>query len=196
MLVFYNGTQVVGTSSLSNSTAEKENAKKNENCIHVDEELLYPHQCYVIIEGRVELKSDWEDIKQAVEQEITFGPQTLDAARSLKKVELEQAREQAFETGVEVELDGNIENIQARPLDKTNVLAQRVEAKEMISEGVSGTLPIRTRSNQVYHVTPEQMVVIADAVNVYAKEVYAKSWALKDQLAGATTQEEINQIQW
>ena len=84
--------------------------------------------------------------------------------------------------------------------DEANLLGLAIEARDLrIAGEIGAVMSLRTKSNTVYALTPEQMIALTDAAKAFKQGLLARSWQLKDTIATAEAagdREAIAAIAW
>lgn len=123
---------------------------------------------------------------------------TLEDMKVLKMAEIENWRIQAERSGMPWHF-GTIEDIvQVRhERDLANINGQVSAALVLKGRGVTqAVLPFRAQSNITHNLTPDEMIDMGMAVGEFTADQYMKAWALKEQVAAATTAEELDALVW
>lgn len=120
----------------------------------------------------------------------------LAAAQAKAVVSVETARETRIAAGIDwTAPDGTAERIQTRAIDLRNLMTLQAAALRAALAGSSDpSILLRTESNTDYTLTPQQMLAVAAAVQQAGEQAYQWSWALKGQIAVATTVEEVQTL--
>jgi hypothetical protein len=77
--------------------------------------------------------------------------------------------------------------VQLRPEDRVNLLLLKGQAQYLIANNLTMSTMFRSTENIGYPLTPTELLAMCDAALVAGTQVYAASWALKDQIEAATT---------
>lgn len=105
-----------------------------------------------------------------------------------KKREIESALATALAAGMPYTMpDGADDVIQTRPdQDEANLLGLAIEARDLRDSGETEAVQeLRTQSNAVYSLTPQQMIDATDSAKAFKKAQLKKSWQLKAEIAAA-----------
>lgn len=118
-----------------------------------------------------------------------------------KKREVESALASELAAGMPYTMpDGTEDVIQTRPQDEPNLLGLAIEARDLRDSGETDAVQeLRTRSNAVYSMTPQQMIDATDAAKAFKKAQLKKSWLLKKDIADALAAEDraaLDAITW
>lgn len=115
-------------------------------------------------------------------------PEPLEDLAARKRSEIESALASALAAGLPYTMpDGADEVVQTRPAeDESNLLGLAIEARDLRDAGETGAvLQLRTLSNLVYELTPQQMIDLTDAAKAFKKQQLAHSWTKKDAIDAA-----------
>ncbi|MGM0825701.1 MAG: hypothetical protein ACQEUY_13390 [Pseudomonadota bacterium] len=119
-------------------------------------------------------------------------PADLDTLAAKKHREIETALAAKLAAGMPYTMpDGTDDIIQTRPQDEPNLLGLAIEARDLRDSGETDAVQeLRTRSNAVYSMTPQQMIDATDAAKAFKKAQLKKSWLLKKDIADALAAED------
>lgn len=128
-------------------------------------------------------------------------PKTIQELADDKHREIDNARADAFKAGTAYTFpDGTADHIQIRPEDKSNLLAIAMEARDYRAAGETGQIiEFRSAANNTYWLTPDQAIAMTNAALEGVKDIYKKSWDLKDQVNAALDagdREGVEAISW
>lgn len=128
-------------------------------------------------------------------------PSPLADVAEQKKREIETALATELAAGMPYTMpDGTDDIIQTRPQDEPNLLGLAIEARDLRDSGETEAVQeLRTRSNALYTMTPQQMIDATDAAKAFKKAQLKKSWLLKKDIADALEAEDrdaLDAITW
>lgn len=153
----------------------------------------------VVTEGQPVLRSDGKWYRGWVTR--PYNPQEYQSnLDTLKKAAYDQAttiRDRDFYVGMPYTFNGVEYHIQIRPAeDRPNLITQNMSAQGLVGgpKASDAQLPFRTYENITLMLTPDQMIDMTTRALDAGVGIYARSWAVKDQIDAATTPEEIPQI--
>lgn len=143
----------------------------------------------VVVEGAPQL-SEGAYHQTWVAREFT--PAELDINLNERKRQLNEQvltlRDKDLSDGFIYELNAQtVFGVQLRPEDRTNLLLLQARADRLIKAGSEITTMFRSTENVGYPLTPTELLAMCDAALNAGMQVYAASWALKDQIDAATT---------
>lgn len=88
--------------------------------------------------------------------------------------------------------DGTTGGVQMRSEDRTNLIGIRLEAYSYLQAGLpNAVIEFRSLENVTRQLHPQEVIDMTDACTAHTKLVYGASWALKDQIANATTIDQL-----
>jgi hypothetical protein len=90
--------------------------------------------------------------------------------------------------------DDRVFGVQLRPEDRPNLLLLLMKAERFIAAGVDTLTKFRSTENESYLLTPVELKRMCDAALATGEAVFDASWALKDQIAAATTIAELPEV--
>ena len=129
-------------------------------------------------------------------------PISLDTIAARKRAEIETALATQLAAGMPYTMpDGTDDVIQTRPdEDEANLLGLAIEARDLRDSGETDAVQeLRTQSNAVYSLTPQQMIDATDAAKAFKKAQLKKSWQRKAKIDAALKTEDrdaIETISW
>ncbi|MDR5887566.1 tail fiber assembly protein [Vreelandella janggokensis] len=132
---------------------------------------------------------------------VPIPPDDLDTLAAKKRGEIETALAAKLAAGMPYTMpDGTEDIIQTRPQDEPNLLGLAIEARDLRDSGETDAVQeLRTQSNAVYSLTPQQMIDATDAAKAFKKAQLKKSWLLKadiDAALEAEDREALDAISW
>ena len=133
---------------------------------------------------------------------VPIPPADLDTIADRKRREIETALATKLADGMPYTMpDGTEDVIQTRPdEDEANLLGLAIEARDLRDSAVNGAVQeLRTKSNAVYSLTPQQMIDATDAAKAFKKAQLKKSWQRKAEIDAALKTEDrdaIEAISW
>lgn len=118
----------------------------------------------------------------------------IETLATRKLTTLEQALSDALAAGMPYTMpDGTEEVVQTRPEDEPNLLGLAIEARDLRAAGETGAVQqLRTLSNKVYDLTPQQMIDLTDAAKRLKKQQLDKSWVLKDRVRDTVADKDLS----
>ncbi|KAE9624221.1 DUF4376 domain-containing protein [Parasedimentitalea maritima] len=113
--------------------------------------------------------------------------ETIEQLARKKRRQIEAWLAEALAAGMPYTMpDGTDDVVQTRPEDEPNLLGLAIEARDLRDAGETGAGQVlRAQSNQLYAMTPAQMIAVTDAAKAFKKQQLAHSWALKDEIKSA-----------
>ena len=79
--------------------------------------------------------------------------------------------------------------------DIQNISGLTLESTVRINENNLTPFYFRGADDNIYELSPQEMLILGKTISSNYSEIYAKSWALKDQIKNMTTIEEINTVE-
>ena len=116
----------------------------------------------------------------------------LDNLKSVKKQEINQAREQA-RLNEGAEYDNDLFDIDEKSQANITAIVSMLIANNVPDNYIS---IYRSKTNVDHKLTKLQMVELGTTIGAKVTEIYQKSWLLKKKVDEATTIEEVESITW
>ncbi len=115
-----------------------------------------------------------------------------------KLTEIEQMQFEALTGGVPYRFGEVDDVIQTRhERDLINISGVTTRAMLLQSQGINDpVIQFRAQSNTTYLLTPDEAILLGQAVALHSEEIYTKGWNLKDALSLADTLEDIEALTW
>lgn len=148
----------------------------------------------VVTEGAPELvEGVWTRTWVVRSLDPTEVASNLQVAKTSLANQVDALRNEAINYGMRyVFPDGTTGGVQLRPEDRTNLIGLRLEAEAYLALNMpEATMVFRSLENVTRDLPVGEIVKLTDAATNHTKLVYAASWALKDQIAAATTEAEL-----
>jgi hypothetical protein len=151
---------------------ELEQAKKFMDFTNIDE---VPDEDFELINGSYQI-----------------GGQLLCILKSVKKQDINQAREQA-RLNEGAEYNNDLFDIDEKSQANITAIVSMLMANNVPEQFVS---IYRSKTNVDHKLTKLQMVELGTVIGAKVTEIYKKSWDLKALVDNASTKEEVEKIKW
>lgn len=122
----------------------------------------------------------------------------LASAKKAKHAYIDRERITREGGGAPFNFSGVDDVIQTRfERDYINISGITMQALLLQARGIdAAVIEFRAESNTTYLLTPANAIALGEAVAAHSQQIYATSWALKDQLEQAETVAEVESIVW
>jgi hypothetical protein len=112
----------------------------------------------------------------------------LEAAKAALLMRLRALQDETIHRGGKFTFpDGTINHVQVRDGDRANLTGLSVRASRAIALGEEKVFKFRTYENQIFDLTPQETVALADAAFDIYTLVMGTAWYYKDVIEAATT---------
>ena len=131
-----------------------------------------------------------------VEIEAFYDGVYLSERKRIKKDQINEWRQEVFDSGMAYNFNGVIDIVQTRPEDKINLLGLYLESQILISNGIVEPMEFMPASNNHKLVTPVNMQELTLNAMTHIKNIYKRAWYLKGVVDNSTLTSQFENLTW